>query len=174
MTRRPKIHPQYKINLSGINFRERWNVVSHATKEELELYIDNEKFQINNKRNQFENYWEWKVITSVPKAQNIQLRKLWRIRFADSFEFDKLYTVTKSIPRYSQRVGTPGCDGVLRPYEIDRERIYRLNYDDVLVLNHRDELGTVYFSNIKDIGSKYTYAFMRDSALLSSLELVKA
>lgn len=172
--RKPKWHAKYGINLVGINFRERWNVVSHATKEELKLYIDNEKFQFNNKRNQFENYWEWKAITAVPKAQNIQLRKLWRIRFADSFESDKMYKITKAVPRYSQRVGTPGCDGTLRPYEIDRERIYRLEYGDVLVLNHRDELGTVYFSNIKDIGSKYTYAFPRESVLLCALELVEA
>ena len=173
MTRKPKIHPKYKIELSGVNFRERWNVVSHATKEELELYIANEKFQMNNKRNQFSNYWEWKASTSVPKAQNIQLRKLWRIRFANSFESDKLYKITRSIPSYSQRIGTPGCDGTLRPYEVDRERNYRLSVGDVLVLNHRDELGTLYFSNIKDIGSKYTYAFLRDTVLLCALELVK-
>lgn len=174
MTRKPKIHPEHKTLLSGTNFRERWNVVSHATKEELELYIINEKFQSDNRRNQYDNYWQWKAMTSVPKAQNIQLRKLWRIRFADSFESDKLYKVTKTVPRYSQRVGTPGCDGTLRPYEIDRDKNYRLQCGDVLVLNHRDEMGTVYFSNIKDIGSKYTYAFARDSALLCSLELVEA
>ena len=172
--RKPKLHPTHGTDLVGTNFRERWNVVLHATKDELELYIKNEKFQMDNRRKDFSNYWEWKAVTSVPKAQNIQLRKLWRIRFANSFESDKLYKVTKTVPRYSQRVGTPGCDGTLRPYEIDREKNYRLNWGDVLVLNHRDEMGTVYFSNIKDIGSKYTYAFARDSALLSALELVES
>ena len=172
--RKPKLHPTYGTNLVGTNFRERWNVVLHATKEELEKFIANENFQKNNKRNQFSNYWEWKGQTAIPKAQNLQLRKLWRIRFADSFESDKLYKITRSVPRYSQRVGTPGCDGTVRPYEVDRERNYRLQYGDILALNHRDEMGTLYFSNIKDIGSKYTYAFARDSALLCSLELIEA
>ena len=48
--RKPKTHPKYNINLVGINFRERWNVVEHATKEELETYIANEKRTKETKR----------------------------------------------------------------------------------------------------------------------------
>ena len=43
MIRKPKIHPKYNINLVGISFRERWNIVEFATKSELETYIANFK-----------------------------------------------------------------------------------------------------------------------------------
>ena len=41
MIRKPKKHPVYGMNLVGINFRERWNVLQYATKEELETFIKN-------------------------------------------------------------------------------------------------------------------------------------
>ena len=167
--RKPRTHPTYGTNIVGINFRERWNVVLHATKDELEAYIDNQNFLRSNRRNQYQDYWKWKSITSVPQSQNIQLRKIWRTRHANSFENGILYTVTKSIPRYTQKIGTPRCDGTLRPYQVDRQREYVLAYGDVLVLNHRDELGTLYFTKIQDIGSKYTYAFTNQSSQLCAL-----
>ena len=50
MIRKPKIHPTYGISLVGINFRERWNVVQYATKDEVEKYIDLYRFNKQQKR----------------------------------------------------------------------------------------------------------------------------
>ncbi len=40
--RKPKIHDKYGIILRGVNFKERWNIVKHATKSEILSYIENE------------------------------------------------------------------------------------------------------------------------------------
>lgn len=174
MIRKPKTHPTHGINLVGVNFRERWNVVQYATKEEIEGYIQNENFRKNNPRSGYATYWEWMQEHSIPKAQNINLRKKWRKRYSESFQYDVMYKVTKTIPRYSLRAGIPSCDGTIRGYQTDDRQNFHLRTDTVLVLNHRDELGTLYFSDIKDIGSKYTFAFPRESALLAALVPVEA
>ena len=174
MIRKPKTHPTYGMSLVGINFRERWNVVELATKDEIETFIANEKFRKSHPRSSYPTYWEWKQKTSIPKAQNINMRKKWRKRYSDSFQYDTMYQVTKSIPRYSLRAGIPSCDGTIRGYETEDRQNFYLKFNTVLVLNHRDELGTLYFSDIKDIGSKYTFAFPRESALLAALVPVEA
>ena len=58
MIRKPKIHPVYDIQLVGINFRERWNVVQYATKDEIETYIANYKHIQIEKRNLDKHWWD--------------------------------------------------------------------------------------------------------------------
>ena len=86
MIRKPKTHPTYGMNLVGINFRERWNVVEYATQIEIEKYIELFRFNKQNRKAAGSRYYEWREKIVPAQAQMRYLRKLWRIRHSQTFD----------------------------------------------------------------------------------------
>ena len=174
MIRKPKYHPTYGMHLVGINFRERWNVVLMATKDEILRYIELEKEKRATPRSNFNDWTQWVTKTSPMKAEQTYLRKIWRLRYGKAFNDGQLYRVDKTIYRYNQKLGIPRCNGTVSPYQVDRHRRCKLPVGSIVVLTHVDEIGTLYFSKIDNITEPYTYAFSRDSSQLGSLVPVEA
>ena len=172
--RKPKIHPVYKTNLVGIGFRERWNVVEFASKDELELYISNFQHIKKSKRESFDkSWWERRQEIINESTQNIYLRKLWRTRHSQSFEYDVLYRVEKNFQRWSTKLGPATGDGLATSYHFDRTRDIHLSKGDILVLTKTDEMGNLYFAKINEINAKHPYVFNRDNALLGWISPIK-
>jgi len=175
--RKPKVHPEYSINLVGINFRERWNVVLHATKEEICRYIANHE-HIKKSHAKYYNdkfsWWERKKETINESTANIYLRKLWRKRHSESFAKQQLYQVEKNIPRWTTKLGPSFGDGIASSYHFDRHRNFSLSKGDIVVLTKTDEMGNLYFSKINDIAAAHMFAFNRDNANLGFIMPVKA
>ena len=174
MIRKPKHHPTFGTRLVGINFRERWNVVQKATKEEIERYIELETEKRATHRSNFSNWTEWTTVTTPMRAEQTHLRKIWRLRYGQAITEGQLYRVDKTIYRYNQKLGIPRCNGTVSPYQVDRQRRCKLPIGSIVVLTHVDELGTLYFSKIDAITDQYTYAFSRDSSQLGSLVPIEA
>lgn len=166
MIKKPKTHPTYGTELVGINFRERWNVVEYATKEELEVYISNYKYLEKEKRNFDRSWWERKQAMVNESTQNNHLRKLWRKRHSESFKKDVLYRVDKTIARYSIKLGPTQGDGIGSAWIFDRNRTQSLKKDDILMLTKIDEMGNLYFVKANDIDAKHPYVFNRDNVNL--------
>lgn len=164
--RKPKIHPVYGTSLVGINFRERWNIVQNATKEELETYISNCAHIDNHKRNLDDSWWVRKQKTVNESVQNTYLRKLWRKRHSESFQFDVLYRVDRNIARWNQKLAPKTGDGLATSYHFDRDRNFRLCKDDIIVLTKIDEMGNLYFAKIDEIHASHPYVFNRDNGQL--------
>ena len=169
--RKPKIHPQYKMSLVGINFRERWNIVQYATKEEICRYIANFEHIKTKKRNNREantrnSWWEQKMEVVNESTQNVYLRKLWRKRHSESFETKQLYQVQKNIARWSTKLSPTFGDGLNTAYHFDRSRGVLLRKGDIIVLTRVDEMGNLYFSKINDIAAAHLFVFNRDNAHL--------
>ena len=166
--RKPKIHPKYGIELYGINFRERWNVLQHATKEELCIYIANHEHVKKAKRDyqSRHSWWERKTRIINESTQNIYLRKLWRKRHSESFQKDVLYRVDRKIARWNTKLGPSRGDGLATSYHFDRNRDQQLNKDDILILLKVDEMGNLYFSKVNQIAAKHPYVFNRENANL--------
>jgi len=171
--RKPKIHPAFDINLVGINFRERWNVVEYATKEEICRYIANHEHIKTVKRNlnsstfdhRTMNWWERKQAIVDQNTQNIYLRKLWRKRHSESFDKDVLYRVDRNIRRWDTKLGPKSGDGIAVSYHFSRT-INGLNKGDVLVFTKKDEMGNLYFQKIDQIAAPNPYVFNRENAQL--------
>ncbi len=164
--RKPKIHPQYGISLVGTNFRERWNVVQNATKQELEIYISNCKTIEENKRKKDVHWWERKQKTINESTQNIYLRKVWRKRHSETFQNNVLYRVDRNIARWNTKLGPKTGEGIATCYHFDRSRNFSLQKDDIIILTKRDEMGNLYFSKASDISAQFPYVFNRDNAQL--------
>ena len=167
MIRKPKTHPRYKTNLVGINFRERWNVVEYATKNELETYIANYKHIEVEKRDFERHWWDRREAMINESTQNNYLRKLWRKRHSESFKKDVLYRVDKNIARWSVKLGPKLGDGIGSAWMFDRHRTQGLRKGDILMLTKVDEMGNLYFVKANDIDAKHPYVFNRDNAQLS-------
>ena len=174
MIRKPKIHPRFGIRLVGINFRERWNVVSMATKEEIERYIELDKTRTSTVRGDFQNWQQFQSIVSPMRAEQTYLRKTWRLRYGKRFNDGQLYRVDKTIYRYNTKLGIPRNNGTVSPYMVDYNRRCKLEVGNIVVLTAIDELGTLYFSKIDAITDAYSYAFSRDSSQLGSLVPIEA
>lgn len=166
MIRKPKIYNGLK--LVGINFRERWNVVEHATIDELKLYINNFNYI---KKEQFENldksWWDRRQAIINERIQNVHLRKVWRKRHSESFKPEILYRVDRNIARWNTKLGPSSGEGLATAYQFERTRDHTLIKDDIVVLTKTDEMGNLYFAKISDINSKHPYVFNRDNAQLS-------
>ena len=170
--RKPKVHPKYGNNLVGINFRERWNVVEYATKDELEKYISNFLYIKRKKTNRKNNpvpWWEWKQSVINENTHNIYLRKLWRKRHSESFQKDKLYRLDKAIKRWNVKLGPISGDGMATFYHFDRNNTQKLCLNDIVILTKVDEMGNLYFAKINEINARYPYVFNRDNAQLSCI-----
>ena len=176
MIRKPKIHPEYNIKLVGINFRERWNVVQHATKDELEAFITNFK-HIKKMKVELWNtkdWWERKQSIIDERTQNIYLRKVWRKRYSEAFKQDILYRVDRNISRWNLKLGPKTGSGIATSYHFDRNRSVKLVKDEIVILTKTDELGNLYFSKISEINAPNPYVFNRDSAQLGWILPVEA
>tara|TARA_Y100000287_G_C14173240_1_gene330958 strand:+ start:428 stop:952 length:525 start_codon:yes stop_codon:yes gene_type:complete len=166
MIRKPKKHPVYGMNLVGINFRERWNVLQHATKEELETFIENFNHIKLQRAKITQQWWELRESIINESTQNTYLRKLWRKRHSESFQEDVLYRIDRNINRWSVKMGPARGDGIGAAYMFDRYRTQQLRKDDIVMLTKRDEMGNIYFVKANEIDAKYPYTFNRDNAQL--------
>mgnify|MGYP003141490226 CR=1 FL=1 len=171
MIRKPKVHPQYNINLVGINFRERWNVVEYATKEEICNYISNhnhiKEAKTKTTSDSRRSWWERRQEIINETTNNNYLRKLWRKRHSESFQKDVLYRVDKNIARWSVKLGPKQGDGLGSSWVFDRHRTQSLKKNDMLMLTRVDEMGNLYFMKVNDVDAKHPYVFNRDNANLS-------
>ena len=166
--RKPKIHPKWPdINLVGINFRERWNIVEYATKEELCRYIANHEHikKARRESNPSRNWWQRKQAVVNESTQNIYLRKLWRKRHSESFQEDVLYRVDRNIRRWNLKLGPKSGDGIAVSYHFNRDMAC-LNINDLLILTKRDDMGNLYFMKADAIDAPNPYVFNRENAQL--------
>ena len=165
--RKPKIHPKWTdINLVGINFRERWNVVEYATKEELCRYIANHEHIKKIKRNiTSRNWWDRKQAVVNETTQNNYLRKLWRKRHSESFQENVLYRVDRNIRRWNLKLGPKSGDGLAISYHFTRD-MPAMNKNDLLLLTKVDEMGNLYFMKADAIDAPNPYVFNRENAQL--------
>jgi len=172
--RKPKIHPIYEINMVGINFRERWNVVQYATKDELETYITNtnhikkKKLESTTAR----DWWSRKQSVVNESTCNNYLRKLWRKRHSESFDKDVLYRVDRNIRRWNLKLGPKFGEGIAVSYHFSRD-MSGLNKGDVLVYTKTDEMGNLYFQRVDQIDAPNPYVFNRENAQLGWILPVK-
>ena len=167
--RKPKIHPKYNISLVGINFRERWNIVEYATKEEIETYIKNARHIKQIKQDYADNmsWWDMKQKTINESVQNTYLRKVWRVRHSQSFTSDVIYRVRRNIPRWNTKLGPRNGNGLAVAYQYERNRSHVLNKGDLLTLTRKDEMGNLYFIKLDEITAPHPYVFNRDNANLA-------
>ena len=172
--RKPKTHPKYGINLVGISFRERWNIVEHATKEELETYSNNVKRIKEIKVLNEGTWWERKQKTVNESVQNTYLRKTWRVRHSKTFETDKIYRMDRHIQRYNTKLGPSTGEGYATSYQFERQRKHVLFEGDLVILTKRDEMGNLYFSKVSEITATHPYVFNRDNANLGYIVPVEA
>ena len=167
--RKPKIHPTYGTNLVGINFRERWNVVEYATKEEICRFIYNHDHIKRTRRNLSgdtrRNWWDRKQAVVNETTQNTYLRKLWRKRHSESFQQDVLYRVDRNIRRWNIKLGPKMGDGISVSYHFDRNN-QGLSKNDILIFTKRDEMGNLYFAKADEIDAPNPYVFNRENAQL--------
>ena len=165
--RKPKIHPKYGTSLVGINFRERWNIVEHATKAELEMYISNFKHIKTTKlQNESRSWWDMRQKIVNESVHNVYLRKVWRKRHSETFEHEKLYRMDRNVARWNTKLGPTCGEGLAASYQYERNKNHLLRKDDLLVLVKVDEMGNLYFSKVKEITAPHLYAFNRDNANL--------
>ena len=165
------------MKLVGVNFRERWNVVEYATKEEICRFISNDKHIKKVKRemmNTGTNWWERKQATINESVQNTYLRKLWRTRFSQSFSRDVIYRVDRNIARWNTKLGPTSGDGLATSYQYDRNRKYTLSKGDLLTLTKVDELGNLYFAKIDEVTAPHPYVFNKENANLAYVVPVEA
>ena len=167
--RKPKIHPTFGTNLVGINFRERWNVVEYATKEEICRYIANHehirKVKRNLDNNHTRDWWARKQAIVDQSTQNNYLRKLWRKRHSESFKKDVLYRVDRNIRRWNVKLGPKVGDGIAVSYHFSRTAT-GLAKNDILMLTKTDEMGNLYFMKADAIDAPNPYVFNRENAQL--------
>lgn len=164
--RKPKIHPTYGTSLVGINFRERWNIVAHATKQELETYIANYNHINKEKKNFDRHWWERREAIINESTQNIYLRKVWRKRHSESFQKEVLYRVDRNITRWNTKLGPKSGNGIATCYHFNRSKESALVKDDIIILTKVDEMGNLYFAKASDISAPNPYVFNRDNAQL--------
>lgn len=166
--RKPKTHPSWGMSLVGINFRERWNVVQFAEKEELEDYIINFKhINRNVYREPGQSWWDLQQKTINERTQNNYFRKLWRKRYSESFQFEKIYSVGRNIERWNMKLGPrTGC-GSAQSYRMQNNRSQLLHKGDLVMLTNKDELGNLYFVKLNEVDAPHPYVFSRDGAQLS-------
>ena len=175
MIRKPKIHPQWPdISLAGINFRERWNVVKYATKEELCRFIENHEHIKRVKATyHIGNWWERKQAVVNESTQNNYLRKLWRKRHSEDFKEDVLYRVDRNIRRWNLKLGPKSGSGFATSYHFNRE-MQGLEKDTILILTKKDEMGNLYFSKVDEIDAPNPFVFNRENSQLGWILPVEA
>ena len=174
MIKKPKIHPEYGINLVGIQFGIRWNAVLCATKQEIINFINNyisikkiTKQYWKDRINQTGRWYVLKKATSNPSAENAYYRKLWKVRYSKTFDKSKLYRIDKkSIYRWDTKLSSSSGVGTIPTYLVDRDRKFSLSRNDIMIYSHVDDLGNVFFMKADSIDVAHLYAFSRESRQL--------
>lgn len=166
--RKPKIHPEYGINLVGIQFGTRWNVVSMATKDEIQKFISNFS-HIQEIRRSNRRWWDKRLNTANETTQNNYFKKLWRKRYGETLQKDVLYRCDRNFGRWDIKLAPSTGEGSASSYIFTRDQssLYRISKGDILVMTKSDELGNLYFSKINEISSKHLFVFSNTSDHLS-------
>ena len=182
MIRKPSIHPEYGIKLRGTDFLERWNIIQHATKAELQHYIKNcdaiilENNKYKSRADQRRNYWQHQDNIINEKIENAYYRNLWRVRYFKAFDTNKLYKIDKKkISNWDIKLSSAGGIGLCSAYRFSPYSQYgagspyssmRLYKDDIMIYSHSDELGNVYFLKAGEINAPHLYCFNRENKQL--------
>jgi hypothetical protein len=168
--RKPKIHPEYGINLVGIQFGIRWNAILCATEQELINFISNYrsiKEEEKKHRAHSRDWWEAKKATINESTDNVYYRKLWKVRHSKTFDESKLYKIDKkSIYRWDTKLSSSSGIGTIPTYLVDRDRKFSLSRNDIMIYSHTDDLGNVFFMKADSIDVAHLYAFSRESRQL--------
>lgn len=170
MIKKPKYHDG--LNLVGIYFNERWNIVEQATKNELERYID--LFQRKKKILQSHptKYWERRRKTTPISAEMINMRKTWRLRYGNQFQKEQMYRFDRNIARYEIKLAPKQGNGQFATWSVsnDLPNGYKpVQKGTILHYSHSDEIGNHYFYNLEYIDSPYLITFKRDDRHLASI-----
>jgi len=173
--RKPKQHPLYGMDLVGINFRERWNIVQMATEEEIIEYI-----KIFNRRKQEAHAYQMGTYNTLyfsSKEFNLSrlrhLRKTWKLRYGKNFSAENLYQVDKRINRWSLKVTPPGKDGQVGTWALRNNRNqYNLQVGTILMYSHSCELGNHYFHQAQKLADPHLIVLKPDDANIGSIVLV--
>lgn len=172
MIRKPK--ERFGISTKGIKFRERWNIVEMATKQELEEYIKLEKKTKNIAiRDSKTGKWDWTA--NLQKENELvkqrYLRKCWRLRYGNQFEKDQLYKIDKRIHRYNCKISPAGGNGIMGLWTLSHGagNIKGLAINSIVMYSHTDELGMHYFTRADQVDSPYMYVFKPDDHQLCAI-----
>tara|TARA_Y100001938_G_C8097602_1_gene439182 strand:+ start:3254 stop:3790 length:537 start_codon:yes stop_codon:yes gene_type:complete len=171
--RKPKEH--YGISTKGIKFRERWNIVEMATKEEFKEYVELEKKASGiSVRDSGTGRWNASFYAKREnfRVQQRYLRKCWRLRYGNQFKEDQLYRVDKIIHRYNCKVSPREGNGVMGLWTISRmgsSNLKGLDKNSIIMYSHTDELGMHYFTRADQIDSPHQYVFKPDDHQLCAI-----
>ena len=170
--RKPKEH--FGISTRGIKFRERWNIVKMATKEEFKEFVDLEKKALGIAvRDPQTNKWNASFHAKKEnyRVQQRYLRKCWRLRYGAQFKKEQLYRIDKIIHRYNCKVSPRGANGVMGLWTISRlgTNIKGLVINTIVMYSHTDELGMHYFTRADQIDSPHQYVFKPDDHQLCAI-----
>jgi hypothetical protein len=169
MIKKPKIHPEYGINLVGIQFGIRWNAVLCATQQEIINFISNYRLikSMAKKPPTSRDWWATKKATINESSENAYYRKLWKVRHSQTFDKSKLYRIDKkSIYRWDTKLSSSSGVGTIPTYLVDRDRNFSLSRNDIMIYSHMDDLGNVFFMKADSIDVAHLYAFSRESRQL--------
>ncbi len=171
--RKPKEH--YGISTKGIKFRERWNIVEMATKEEFKEFIRLEN-QTKKLPSRDPTTNKWSPINASrrenARVQQRYLRKCWRLRYGSQFKKDQLYRIDKIIHRYNCKVSPRGSNGVMGLWTLKHanyKELKGLAIDSIILYSHTDELGMHYFTRVDQIDSPHLYVFKPDDHQLCAI-----
>ena len=172
MIRKPK--ERYGISTKGIKFRERWNIVEMATKQELKEYIELEKKAKDIAiRDPKTKKWDWIENSKKEDARVKQryLRKCWRLRYGNQFKKEQLYRIDKMIHRYNCKISPRGGDGIMGLWVLrhGQGNLKGLSIGSIIMYSHTDELGMHYFNRIDQVGSPHMYVFKPDDHQLCAI-----
>ena len=169
MLKKPRYH--MGLNLIGVSFSERWNVVQEATKAELERFI----FLFNKRKDLLTpSKWDWeKRRQAIPLASEmINMRKTWRMRLGNKLKTEQLYRFDRRIANYDIKLSPEDGPGCFSIWSIRSQLPYGyvpVQKDTILHYSHKDELGNHYFYNLEYIDSPYLITFKRDDKHLASI-----
>ena len=170
MIKKPKMH--FGISTKGIQFRERWNIVEMATKDEFKEFIKIEN-KINNMSVQHRGKWNW-PLHSKREEQRVKqryLRKCWRLRYGSQFKKDQLYRIDKIIHRYNCKISPRGSNGVMGLWTLRHEQgnLKGLSIGSIIMYSHTDELGMHYFTRVDQVDNPHLYVFKADDHQLCAI-----
>lgn len=169
MLKKPRQH--LGLNLVGIQFSERWNIVEMANKAELERFI----FLWKERKDILTPHkWDWsKRREAIPlQSEMINLRKTWRLRYGTQFHEGELWRFNRNIASYDIKLSPkdgPGCFSIWSIRSKLPSGYVPVEKNTILHYSHRDELGNHYFYNLEYIDSPYLITFKRDDKHLASI-----
>ena len=169
MIKKPKKH--LGMDLIGIKFNERWNIVEQGTEQEIRRFVELYKLR---KDTLYPDPWKWeKRKKCIPwQAEMINLRKTWRLRYGSKFRQDQIYRFDRNISHYDIKLSPkegPGCFGTWSVRGELPNGFAPVKKNAILHYSHQDELGNHYFYNLEYVDSLYLITFKRDDKHLASI-----